>query len=363
MKRKRIFFLALAAFGILALGNLITWAFLREETSFKAAEIDWEKYSNPYKRNTKLTLQKTGIHLHTNRTWFTPGRNTPEEIETVYASNGYKILGFTDYERITSPNSPKLAQVKGFEWGTNLRKRHLSVLGLEEASYDFFPLYADPKNLQWVINRIRSKSGFVIVNHPLLNDSFPLELLSELKDYNAVEVLSPFGDIPKFWDKLLSKKKPSFCMAADDLHYLPREEYLRVRTSGIPNWRDLSSEIYKQEGESLMRYLLVNTDSLDESEILRSLQEGNYLCVRKMERSLEEPKLGPIGLNSENQVYFDFEDTPITVDFIGPNSEILSHTSYQKKGTYQLRPTDAYIRVQAVFPTAIVLSNPFFQKP
>lgn len=112
-----------------------------------------------------------------------------------------------------------------------------------------------------------------------------------------------------------------------------------------------------------MRYLLVNTDSLDEREVLRSLKEGNYLCVRKMERSLEEPKLGPIGLNSENEIHFDFEDTPISVDFIGQNSEILSHTSYQNKGSYRLKPTDLYVRVQVVYPTAVILSNPFFQKP
>ncbi|TGK39068.1 PHP domain-containing protein [Leptospira andrefontaineae] len=360
MKRSRIIFLVSIFLGVLLLGNLLTWAIFRSET-FRSS-VNWEKYSNPYKRNTNLKFQKTGIHLHTNRTWFTPGRNSPEEIETVYAANGYKILGFTDYERVTSPDSPKLAQIKGFEWGTNLRKRHFSVLGLEDASYDLFPLYADPENLQWVIDKLESKNGFVVINHPLLNESFPLKLLTQLKEYDALEVMSPFGDIPKFWDKLLSEKHPSFCMASDDLHYLPREEYLRVKTSGIPNWRDLSSEIYKQEGESLMRYLLVNTDSLDEKEILRSLKEGNYLCVRKMERSLAEPKLGPLGLNSENEIHFDFEDTPISVDFIGQNSEILSHTSYQNKGSYRLKPTDLYVRVQVIYPTAIILSNPFFQK-
>ncbi|TGK04224.1 phosphoesterase [Leptospira langatensis] len=358
--KKRIFLLLLAAIlGVLLLENLFAWLYLRANPTSTQTQIQWEKFEDPYKRKTSLSWQKAAIHLHTDQIWFTPGRNSPEEIETVYAANGYKILGFTDYEKITLP--PRLSSVRGYEWGRNLIKRHMTVLGTEEVDQDPFPLYAGIENIQWAINKISSQDGFVVINHPFLNNTFPLKILTELRNYNALEVFSPFGDIPKQWDKLLSNQVPSFCMAADDLHYLPREEYVRIKSSGVSNWRDLSSEIYRQDGESLMRYLLINTDSLEEKEILKSLQEGNYLCVRKMERTLEDPKLGPIGKRGE-EVFFEFQDTPITVDFIGQNSEVLAHTSYSKKGSYTLRPTDPYVRIQAVFPTAIILSNPFFSK-
>ncbi|TGJ99141.1 phosphoesterase [Leptospira semungkisensis] len=359
--KKRIFFLLCALLlGMVLLENLYTWIFLKADPTLAQAKIEWARFENPYKRKTSLSWQKAAIHLHTDRIWFTPGRNSPEEIETVYAANGYKILGFTDYERITLPE--KLSSIKGYEWGMNLKKRHLTVLGTEEVTNDLFPIYASVENMQWMINKIGSQGGFIVINHPLLNDSFPLKILSELKNYNALEVFSPFGDIPKQWDKLLSNKVPSFCMASDDLHYLPREEYIRIKTSGLPNWRDLSSEIYKQEGESLMRYVLINTDSLEESEVLKSLREGNYLCVRKMERTLQDPKLGPIGMKGEEEIFFEFQDTPLTVEFIGQNSEVLLHTAYSKRGSYKIRPSDSYVRIQAIFPTAVVLSNPFFPK-
>ncbi len=362
MWKTRLLFAAILLFGIAIIINLGTWMFLRVETNPGQSAIDYEKFQNPYKRNTSFHWIKAGMHLHTNRTWFTPGRNSPEEIQTVYSANGYKILGFTDYERITKTDDGKLVQLSGYEWGTNLRKRHLSVFGVQKPSYDLFPFYADKENLQWVIDRMKSEDSFVVINHPNLNNSFPLRLLSELSNYDALEVLSPFGDIPKQWDRLLSRGVPSFCMASDDLHYLPRGEYIRTKTSGLPNWRDLSSEIYQQEGESLMRYILVNTESMEEKEILKSLQEGNYACVRKMERTLADPKLGKIGMRENGEIFYEFEDVPITVDFVGRNSEILANTSYQSKGSYTMKPNDMYVRIQAVFPTAIVLSNPFFGK-
>ncbi|PJZ65139.1 phosphoesterase [Leptospira wolffii] len=343
--------------------NLCTWILCRAEADPAFIEKDRLKFENPYARSTSLRWLKAGMHLHTNRTWFTPGRNSPEEIETAYSSNGYQILGFTDYERITKTEHPLLLQIDGYEWGMNLRKRHLSVFGSESPKYDLFPFYADRNNLQWVIDTLRRDNGFVVVNHPSLNEAFPLESLLQLKNYNAIEVFSPFGDVPKFWDKLLAMGIPSFCMASDDLHYLPREEYLRTRTSGIPNWRDLSSEIYQQDGESLMRYILVNADAKTEPEILRSLSEGNYLCIRKMARTLDDPKIRDLGKKKNGEIFYEFEDTPMTVDFVGPNSEILARTSFQKKGSYLMKPSDKYVRVQAVFPTAVLLSNPFFSLP
>lgn len=362
MWRKRILALGALLFGATCIFNLLTWAYLRVDLHDSRTKIDFSRFENPYKRNIAGNWLKAGMHLHTNRTWFTPGRNSPQEIESVYSDNGYRVLGFTDYERITKSDSPQLLQITGYEWGMNLRKRHLSVFGSGEIRNDLFPLYADEKNLQWVIQELKEDNGFVVINHPFLNDSFSLDTLSRLRNYDALEVFSPFGDIPKFWDILLGQKIPSFCMASDDLHYLPREEYVRTRTSGLPNWRDLSSEIYRQEGESLMRYILINTPSSTEKDVLESLQEGNYLCVRKMERSLPDPKVLKIGKNDDEEIFYEFEDTPITVDFIGPNSEVLGRTSYEKKGTYRMRPSDSYIRIQAIFPTAIILSNPFFQE-
>ncbi|EQA43475.1 hypothetical protein LEP1GSC050_1295 [Leptospira broomii serovar Hurstbridge str. 5399] len=317
---------------------------------------------DPYLRSTKLKWIKTAIHLHSNRAWFTPIRNSPEEIQEVYSKNGYQILAFTDYEIVTKLESKKTALIPGYEWGRNLVKRHLTVLGIEEADHDFFPLFAFPENIQWEIDSLQKKGAFVAINHPLLNDSFPLRILEKLSGYNAIEVLSPFGDILTYWDQLLSLGVSSFCMAGDDLHYLPKEEYLKVAKTGFPSLRQIATEWYDEDGESLMRYILLNANSTDKEDILAALKEGNYACVRKMSRVLSDPKVKAFGIRNGAEVFYEFDETPLTVDFIGRNGETLSRSYGQKKGTYRFRPDDLYVRIQAFLPTGLILSNPFYRK-
>ncbi|TGK08730.1 phosphoesterase [Leptospira fletcheri] len=343
----------------------IVWAilFLRSPLKMKP-HGEWNKgeLSNPYAASKKKKWTKAAIHLHTNQAWFTPLRNSPEEVAEVYANHGYELLAFTDYEKITRVPSGKIAGLSGYEWGRNFRKRHMTVLGSREVDHDMFPLYSSPENIQWEIDLQNRKGNFVTINHPSLYDSFPLPFLEKLSGYNAIEVLSPFGDILEYWDRLLSLGVSSFCMASDDLHYLPKEEYLKVTKDSFPSLREFATKMSDQDGESLMRYVLINSDSLEEKDILSSLKAGNYACVRKMDRVLADPKLKVFGIRNGKEVYYEFEDLPLTVDFIGKNGKLLSRSYGQKKGSYRFQPEDLYVRIQIVFPTAVVLSNPFYQK-
>lgn len=151
-------------------------------------------------------------------------------------------------------------------------------------------------------------------------------------------------------------------MAGDDLHYLPKEEYLKVAKTGFPSLRQIATEWYDEDGESLMRYILLNANSTDKEDILAALKEGNYACVRKMSRVLSDPKVKAFGIRNGAEVFYEFDETPLTVDFIGRNGETLSRSYGQKKGTYRFRPDDLYVRIQAFLPTGLILSNPFYRK-
>ncbi|RHX88683.1 phosphoesterase [Leptospira stimsonii] len=321
-----------------------------------------ETIIDPYRKKLQLKWQKASFHNHTNEVWYTPGRNSVEEIQNAYVKHGYKILSFSDYERITLPKNPKLPLLPAFEWGTNLRKRHLLVLGASKAESDPFPFYASNSNIQWVIDRFNEEGNFVTINHPKLNFSFSDEMLRSLQRYDAIEIFSPFGDHLELWDKLLSEEKFPFCMASDDLHYLPKDEYEMAKADSKITMRDIVSLLYRPEGQSLTRYVLINTETLEPKNILASLKSGNYVCVKKHDRTLKDPVLVDLGIRDKDKVYFAFDEKAIHVQLIGKNGKVLGDLFNLKEGFFQIPPEESYVRLQIYFPTSVVLSNAFLRR-
>ncbi|MBM9502474.1 phosphoesterase [Leptospira sp. 201903071] len=319
-------------------------------------------FEDPYKNKLPLKWLKASFHNHTNEVWYTPGRNSVEEIQNAYVKHGYKILSFSDYERITLPKNPKIALLPGFEWGTNLRKRHLLVLGPKKAESDPFPFYASISNIQWIIDRFSDEGSFVTINHPKLNFSFSDEMLKDLNRYDALEIFSPFGDHLELWDKILSEKKYPFCMASDDLHYLPKDEYENAKANSYFTMRDAVSLLYQPEGQSLTRYVLLNTENLEIRNVLDSLKSGNYVCVKKYDRVLKDPRLVDLGVDDKDRVYFEFGENAMHVQLIGKNGIVLKDLFNVKKGFFKIPFQEPHVRIQIFFPTALVVSNTFYKK-
>ncbi|PJZ59160.1 phosphoesterase [Leptospira barantonii] len=357
--KTRFLFLCIFILSVLILFNLYTSFAFRSEASHENRNTNNKEIENPYRHRTNLKWVKSSFHNHTNEVWYTPGRNSVEEIEKVYSKNGYRILSFSDYGRITRPKDKNLSTIPAFEWGTNLRKRHILVLGGKQPEFDPFPLYADVSNIQWAIDRFHEQGAFVTINHPKLNHSFSQSMLLGLKDYDSIEVFSPFGDEISTWDEILSEDKFPHCMASDDLHYLPRDEYENVRKKDRFTLRDMVALLYRPEGQSLMRYVLLNVNTLESNDILKSLKSGNYVCVRKHDRILEDPELIEIGLTQRDEIFFEFGEKAIRVEFIGKQGRVLNEVHDVKKGNYKFPSNEPYIRLQILFPSALVLSNPF----
>ncbi|MDV6235662.1 phosphoesterase [Leptospira ellisii] len=356
--KSAILFVFVSSISVLIVFNAVTAILYRSSPKDSERNSIETNPGNPYRQKTKLRWVKSAFHNHTNEVWYTPGRNSVDEIEKVYLKHGYRILSFSDYERITLPKNGGFRTLSGFEWGTNLRKRHILVLGAAQPEFDPFPLYADVPNIQWAIDRFRGQGAFVTINHPELNRSFPLKTLKELRDYDSIEVFSPFGDELASWDEILSEGKFPHCMASDDLHYLPKDEYETARDKTRWTLRDLVALLYRPEGQSLMRYVLLNTESLEAEDILRSLKSGNYACVRKHDRILPDPKLKDMGVDDGNRVFFEFGEEALKVDFIGKRGGVIKEIRNVKRGSYPIPPGESYLRLQILFPSALVISNP-----
>ncbi|PJZ53281.1 hypothetical protein [Leptospira adleri] len=107
-----------------------------------------------------------------------------------------------------------------------------------QAESDPFPFYASVSNIQWMIDRFSEQGSFVAINRPKLNFSFSEEMLKKLGRYDALEIFSPSGDHTELWDRILNEEKFPHCKASDDLHYLPKEEYEKVKVRSYFTMRD-----------------------------------------------------------------------------------------------------------------------------
>jgi hypothetical protein len=316
-------------------------------------------YTNPYSNLKNGSYKKASFHLHSDEVFFTPERHSTKDIIDTYKRYGYEILSISDYNRITIPDTLREISLPAYEWGSCLRKRHILILGIEELAPSklFFSSFLE--NVQFAISFAKKRDAYVVVNHPHLYSAFSLEDLFKLYDYDAIEVLSPFGDIPETWDKLLSGGKKIHCAASDDLHYFPESITKNFNQSSFKNFIQHIFLQRNREGEALTRYLLVYTSELTKTNILNSLREGNFYCVKKFYRESPDPSIPEIHF-SKNKLFIKSSQKFLKLDLIGKNGNLLYTSSEKNFIEYEVKPEDMYARVIIYSLSGIIFSNPVF---
>ncbi len=325
---------------------------------YQSSSFRTQEYKNPYSTIEKHTYKKASFHLHSDEVFYTPERHSTRDIIDVYKQNGYDIISISDYNQITIPSSIQENTLSAYEWGSCIRKRHLLALGINEiAPNNFFISFLG--NIQFAINFIKQKGGYVVINHPKLYSAFSIEDLMKLWNYDAIEVLSPFGDIIEFWDTLLSNGKRVHCMASDDLHYLP-ESYTKNLNQSF--FKNLIQNLFLQrgrEGEALLRYVVLSAQNTDSESILNALKSGDFYCVKKFYRTSPDPKVPKIFFQN-NKIVVRSEEKFFRLEFIGKNGTVLKSILDSQTAEYELKPDDIYGRVTIYSLSGVILSNPMF---
>ncbi|EMO29086.1 hypothetical protein LEP1GSC170_1110, partial [Leptospira interrogans serovar Bataviae str. HAI135] len=205
------------------------------------------------------------------------------------------------------------------------------------------------------------KSGaFVVISHPGLEGSISYKILECLRGIDAVEVFSTYGDTFKDWIKLLDQGIPILATSGDDLHYFPGES---IRAMKLPLYQRVFHELTfsdQNEGEAFTRYVLLNTHSIEQDEIVRNLKKGNYVSVIKIADYMEDPKITELKL-TKDKIFAEFPDKFLKITFIGKNGKILQEDKLAFRSSYQFRNEDEYVIVKAIFSSGYIYSNPFYR--
>lgn len=314
---------------------------------------------SPYSPTIQRWL-KTAFHLHSDRDGFSPFRSSPKEIQERYLEKKYDIIGITDYLKVSGVESGKKIFLPGYEWGRDFNRKHILVLGAKEAVYDFFPVYTTIGNLQWTIDQMQKEESFVIVSHPVLEGAISYRDIERLRNLDAVEVFSPFGDSFPEWLRLLDQGYPILAASGDDLHYFPGE---LIRAMKLPLYERIFHELTfsnQNEGETFTRYILLNTDSLDEKEIVKNLKRGNYISVMKLVDYMDDPKILDLRME-DKKIIAEFPEKFLKLEFIGKGGKVLKEEFQKTRGEYLIDSEDEYVVVKAVLPSGFLYSNPFYR--
>lgn len=191
---------------------------------------------------------KGNLHTHSTQS---DGLLSPDEVVAWYRSRGYDFIALSDHWFFTRGEpiandfiTLSAAEVQGSRY-------HLLTLGLSE-----LPPRSWAEEPQAVIDHLKAQGALCYIAHPYWTGQTSAEV-QELRDLDGLEVFNAVceesrgtGHARVHWDDCLSAGCRLTGLAVDDSH-----------------WR------HDWEG---IGYVMVRSQTLDETSILRALAQGNY---------------------------------------------------------------------------------------
>ena len=246
---------------------------------------------------SKKNLYKANLHLHST---YSDGKCSVEKLKERYKEKGYSIIAFTDHEhlidnsRLNDDNFLAITScevaIKQYRDLSTLKRHDMKVTHLNFYSKDphniktpcyssFYDHYVkdEIKDIVWqgeeyervyspdginaMIKTAKEQGFLVSYNHPTWSLESALDYINYegfdfVEIYNNSCALRGQHDDETAFETLLQNGKRVFCTAADDNH----------------NARSFNS-VYC---DSFGGWCVVNADSLDYSEIMTSLENGDF---------------------------------------------------------------------------------------
>lgn len=362
----RVFqFLILPVFVVLFGLNVFTSFFLQAnlKNPEDLMDRDLDEVFNPYPPNkNSMKWKKIGIHIHSDRVWYTPEREATEDLVKSYRRNGFDWMALSDYGLVSDIRDLMPNTFDSYEFGGNLQKRHFLVIGTKHVDPDPFFFYSLSENIQWLLDRFQRRKAFVVVNHPRLYKAFSVGELVEVFGYHAIEVFTPYGELTDFYDQLLRAGVPSFGMSSDDLHYLPQGELALNQESWVKKFWKFASLVYGRDGLAFQHYIRMPlSDTASEGDFYKNLCEGKYIFVKKLHRDTKDLDIRRL----------EFVNDTLTIELGMSAKEILFYTGKESpvaryenvnRASYTWKPDDAYIRLEVRDWLGLMGTNPVFRR-
>lgn len=331
---KSLLVIILVALGITAAMQAVTSVY-----KFSAArQFSGETIYNPYVGIDSTQWRKANFHAHQRYMLFGLDFDyTSEQFLDAYREKGYDIIGLADHQQINENG-----HIPTYEHGIGLNNYHLLMVGAESVSWFDYPIMLLPQHqMQYQLDKFKSQVKLLGMNHPSRHRHVKVEVFENLMGYDLMEMNPDLNSTA--WDVALSSGIYSTLMSNDDAH-----------------------TIFDRERWFQRAFTVVNTPTLDDSDIIASLKAGRaYGVVITAEQNKQEnPHMGlPTLRNVEfvnDSIRIALSTSADSIRFIGQDSQTLKTDIATDSTYYKFAQTDTYVRAEAFFADGTQLwINPF----
>ncbi len=310
-------------------------------------QFSGQQIFNPYSTMDSNSWVKANFQIQS-YAWkgITSGRmNTNERIDSIYQFLDYDIIATSDYMKINRHREEFPSYVPVYEHGYGIFKNHQVCIGASKVDWFDFFFYQTISHKQQVLNKIRENNELVFIAHPKLRKGYAPDDFKYLTNYDGIEVLNNYRVSLEHWDAALSSGHYVTILSDDDAH-----------------------DIFNPD-EVGHYCTFINVPELNKENIISSLKSGNAFGVeiyreRGDSYQVKKEKLKQIATIKavsliDDRIQIEIDKMASEIRFVGQHGEIAETALNAFSGTYQMKESDSYIRIEIFFSNG----NKFYLNP
>ncbi|HWV33783.1 MAG TPA: hypothetical protein VN038_29210 [Dyadobacter sp.] len=333
---------------LLAFGSWVLWLFVSQflfcpRYQFNAPiPFEGPVLYNPYDSVSSSRWIKCNFHAHSHA-WegVTNGHGTAADIHSAYKALHYGVHCVSNYHHIDTTHCNHANYLPAYEHGYNIRKTHQLVLGSNQVQWLDYLFQQSAHNKQHVLNHLYGPDNAVILNHPALKNGYTTEDLTQLTNYDCMEVLNPSVTSTAQWDAALSAGKRVFIVGDDDIHDVISKKRLGTRCT------------------------FVNVRNNSAREVIHALKTGQSygVIVGENQRHDGIPQLQSLTVRHDT-IQALMTQPANEVIITGQNGKVLALGRHTDRVSYRITPDDRYARLTFKYANGTeILLNPVFFTP
>ncbi len=306
----------------------------------EAVSFTGDKFYNPYKDYDNTHYYRANFHGHSRLGGgLTNGRaNSEEDVFKAYRDLEYGFATVSNYHHITSkPPYYDFPYVPAQEYGINIFKTHLLLIGTKRKEYFDQPLWQGADTIQYRINRVKPYNEIVTLAHPAFVNGIEVDYMAQITGYDLMEVVNTFANSVSHWDKALSSGRPAFLLASDDTHNVFRNTDIGRNITMIPLNPDTEADNSYDTLKSGAAYAVTVPHIiaiLDRSEKLKVLNTHPQLLSMQV---------------ADNTLNIKLNRMVDKIVFSADNGQVMAEYDNVSESSYNIADNNSYVRATVYF--------------
>lgn len=342
--------------GIILFALLISFTIWGITPVYKFPEsisFSGDKFYNPYKDCDNIHYTRANFHGHSRLGGgLTNGRaNSEEDVFKAYRDLNYSFATVSNYHHITSrPPYYGFPYVPAQEYGVNIFKTHMLLIGTKRKEYFDQPLWQGANTIQYRINRVKPYNEIVTLAHPAFLNGIEVEYMAKLTGYDLMEVVNTFAHSVSHWDTALSSGRPAFLLASDDTHNVFKNTDIGRNITMIPLNPDTEADKLYDTLKSGAAYGITVPHTiavLDRSEKVKVLDTHPQLLSMQVQNNTLNIKLNRM----VDKIVFSADNGAVKAEY-----------DNVAEASYNIEDNDSYARATVYFDNgSIAYFNPIIR--